>query len=268
MSRNKNHLEGRIFERLTVLEEAGRSEGGHVQWKCLCSCGKDVIATSSNLLRGLVKSCGCYGRDKARERIKDIKTGWEEHCAYCGKPFKCVSVKQKYCSDECSFLARCKATPSGCIEWQGDRNLSGYGVLRAAMNGHPRKMIQAHRYAWYRAHGNVPEDMCICHKCDNRKCVNIEHLFLGTWADNNRDRSQKGRSGSRIYSEEERQRYSKMFRGSNQTNAKLTEKQALEIYNRKDKTHAELAKEYGVSKAVVTSIKAKRSWRHIHADRS
>lgn len=262
-------LVGKIFGRLTVVEKASSGKYGHVRWKCVCACGAEKTVTSSNLLRGSIKSCGCYIKEimKQKEHQKGLGQGWEEKCEYCGKVFHCLSTKQTYCSDECSFLARAKPVDSGCIEWQGFIGAQGYGILRANI-GQGRKIVQAHRYAWYRKNGEIPDGMCICHKCDNRKCVNVDHMFLGTWADNNKDRSLKCRSGSRIYSEEEKNRYSKIFRGEGNANSKLTDKEAMEIYKRTDKSYSQLAKEYGVSKPVVTSIKNRRSWKHIHENKT
>src|SRR5678815_3205705 len=73
-----------------------------------------------------------------------------------------------------------------CLEWQGTKHSKrGYGL-----DG--RKL--AHRAAWERVHGPIPEGMHVLHKCDNPPCVNVRHLFLGTHADNMRDREQKGRA--------------------------------------------------------------------------
>lgn len=193
-----------------------------------------------------------------------LGSGWTAKCAHCGKTFHCVSVKQKYCSDECSFLARCKPQPSGCIEWQGNVNNQSYGVLRASINGEPRKIVQAHRYAWFRAHGNVPKNMCICHKCDNRECVNVEHMFLGTWADNNHDRSQKGRSGSRVYTDAERERYSTMNQGEKNNSAKLTEDKVREIkLLRGTMPRKAVAEKFGVTVACIKSIYGGYTWKRV-----
>jgi hypothetical protein len=70
-------------------------------------------------------------------------------------------------------------TPSGCIEWQGNINTSGYGSIK--------RQGFVHRIAWTLANGEIPEGMHVMHTCDNKKCYNPEHLMLGTRSDNMRD---------------------------------------------------------------------------------
>ena len=77
---------------------------------------------------------------------------------------------------------------TGCIEWVGVTN-RGYGVLKI---GNTRD--KAHRLAWKEAYGEIPQGLCVLHRCDNPGCINLDHLFLGTKGDNNRDRKSKGRS--------------------------------------------------------------------------
>ena len=85
----------------------------------------------------------------------------------------------------------CIEPNSGCLLWTGAVKSNGYGVI--LLEEGTRKHVYAHRVAWFLAHGKWPEKS-ICHKCDTPLCVNIEHFFEGTQADNARDMFKKGRN--------------------------------------------------------------------------
>ena len=93
----------------------------------------------------------------------------------------------------------------------------------------------AHRMAWERCFGSVPDGKCVLHRCDVRNCVNPHHLFLGTKGDNNTDRSQKGRTSRH--------------------NAKLSGEQVKEIrVLYPSMSQRKLASQYGISQRAIGNL--------------
>jgi hypothetical protein len=85
---------------------------------------------------------------------------------------------------------------NGCWNWLGAKLRGGYGNIHI-----DDKSCQVHRVSYMKWVGQIPEGMLVCHKCDNPACYNPEHLFLGTYKDNARDKCNKNRQakGSDIY---------------------------------------------------------------------
>jgi hypothetical protein len=141
------------------------------------------------------------------------------------------------------FDAKTRPGENGCIEWTGSLR-DGYGQL------HLRRLsavITAHRISWMRHFGPIPDGMFVCHKCDNRKCVNPEHLFLGSAADNSADMVAKGRSkGCPRH-------------GSSNPRAKLlpVEVDAIRLSTA---SYRELSKAFGISKSQIQRIKTGATW--------
>lgn len=89
-----------------------------------------------------------------------------------------------------------KNKKTGCIEWLGGKTPKGYARIWWAGRGH-----RVARIVWVMAKGAIPHGLKVLHKCDNTSCIRLGHLFLGTDADNMRDRDRKGRQarGERVY---------------------------------------------------------------------
>lgn len=135
----------------------------------------------------------------------------------------------------------------GCWIWSGNRSPRGYGRIK--VKGITRL---AHRFSWALHYGLPPSDMMVCHTCDNPSCVNPSHLFIGTAKDNAKDMIDKGRKV--------------IVKGDDVYNAKLTNQDVVEmrrVYSLGQKTAAEIAVDYGVTKEVARNAIKGITWKHV-----
>ena len=139
-----------------------------------------------------------------------------------------------------------KVDKSGdCWEWTGAKDR--YGQI-----GHNQKVKAAHRVSWEIHNGAIPDGMCVLHRCDNPPCVRPDHLFIGTMADNCKDRDSKGRHTP--------------LPGESHGMSKLTEDDVNEIrehYAYGEFTQQEIANYYSVSQAVISDVLLYKTWVHI-----
>jgi hypothetical protein len=134
-----------------------------------------------------------------------------------------------------------------CWEWLASVNSSGYGHIR--VDG---KLVETHRLIWEWTFGLLGPGECALHKCDFRRCVNPEHLFKGTTADNNQDMWNKGRYNAPGQ------------RGEKNGQSKLTMEKVREIRRMckiRARTQAEIGKMFGVSAATVSAVYRNLIWK-------
>lgn len=172
-----------------------------------------------------------------------------------------LEILQAHFEDEnaiSQFWARVqRGSDDECWPWLKAKTTLGYG----AFNIPGYKRVRAHRFAYSLANGVIPDGLCVCHSCDNRLCCNPSHLWLGTVADNNRDKMQKGRHryGPRDFDKVN------WARGSRVGRSRLTEEDIPIIRSRlaKGETLRAIAKDYGVDNTSISQLKLGRTWSHV-----
>ena len=140
-----------------------------------------------------------------------------------------------------------------CWEWQAGKNYKGYGEFYVAGERH----LHAHQISWIHRNDEIPEGMCVLHRCDNPSCVNPNHLFLGTNQDNVTDKMNKGRWKSHFLVGEEHPQH-----GTNSKFNKLSEQDVKDIREKykAGQTLRSIAKEFGVVHGVINNIIQGRKW--------
>jgi len=132
-----------------------------------------------------------------------------------------------------------------CWEWKA-KKVEGYGQIRLGSASSGSEL--AHRVSYQLAYGPIPPGKIVCHRCDNRGCVNPAHLFLGSYGDNSRDMVEKNRS----------------MKGERHWNAKLTEAQVIAIRAEFiPGSTDQLAEKYGVDRNTIEEIINHRRWIHV-----
>lgn len=126
-----------------------------------------------------------------------------------------------------------------CMIWTGARCHGGYGNVT-----YKGRTWLAHRLAYTAWHGPIPKGVYVCHRCDNRQCFAIQHLFLGTPQDNTNDMLRKGRGRWR---------------------SRLKLKQVIAIKRRlmRGESSGEIARDHGVSVGTIMAIKHGKNWSHV-----
>ncbi len=137
--------------------------------------------------------------------------------------------------------------PGGCWVWMGALDGDGYGKMQTGSRTNcDSRLVGAHRLSWEIHNGTIPpgkgyHGTCVLHRCDNPPCVNPEHLFLGSNADNNADKIAKGRG--------------RCLRGAAHGRAKLTDAEVARIRGLNGTlTHREISKQFGVSHGHVSNL--------------
>ncbi len=137
----------------------------------------------------------------------------------------------------------------GCWEWSGARTKAGYGLVK--VGGRKGKNLYTHRTVAAALIGEIPPGYYVCHRCDNPRCCRPDHLFIGTPADNNWDKSRKGRA------------VGPGLRGELVPSAKLKAKDVVAIREqlRAGRKGKDIAASFGVSPTTISSIKLGKRWK-------
>lgn len=179
--------------------------------------------------RGRIYLCKCECGNMKEVRWSLLRRENKPRSCGCSRKIKAKKM----------FLSHIEESEN-CWNWTGTLNTGGYGKFKG---------INASKVMWEYTFGKVIDGLQVLHTCDNRKCVNPKHLFLGTIAENMKDKVQKNRQA----------------KGSKIGASILTEEKVLEIRKKRleNTTYKELSEIFNISFYLVRSICKNRQWKHV-----
>ncbi len=215
------NLLGKKYARLTIIDFI-RDSNNKPYWKCKCICGKEILTTTTRLNAGYKKSCGCLNTELRKIHVRQM-----------GSKNKQNTKKR--------FFKYVKKEKNGCWNWVGDIGVGGYGRF-----WYKGTTVKAHRLSYEKYIKKIPTGLLVCHTCDNPKCVNPNHLFLGTAKTNSEDMVKKGRQA----------------KGEKSGRSKLNQNQVNEILKIQNKySISKIAKLYNVHYTTIYHILRKTTWK-------
>lgn len=137
----------------------------------------------------------------------------------------------------------CHICTSHCLSGHSSKSPAGYPTIQIR-----KRKWRMNRYIYFSIYGEIPEGLVVRHTCDNSKCINPNHLILGTIGDNNKDKAERGRNRDQ--------------RGGRNNMSKLTDADVVDIKN-STLTTKQLSDKYKVSKVQIWYIKSGKRWSHI-----
>lgn len=186
----------------------------------------------------LTRSCECCGKQILISE-REIKRGRGRFFSIaCHNHARAVPLADRF------FGAVGTKTEGGCVLWSGAVTRDGYGIIGSG--GNLSKCLLASRVSYELMVGKIPAGLHVLHRCDNPRCINPIHLFVGSHAENMADKVKKGRHA----------------RGERIGHAKLTGQQISAIRERYSggEFQASLAAEFGVSQSAISLIVSRRRW--------
>ncbi len=209
---------------------------------------QSVVRTKPRRTRGTCTLDDCDRPHAGRGFCSMHLKRWQAHGdtlpRKAGKPYLGRSAEQV----KAVIAANIIVSADGCWEWQrGFTKTGGYPSLTW------RGGTMGHRVSYTAFVGPIPAGLCVCHRCDNRACINPEHLFIGTLADNNADMRAKGRNRNQFSNQPPKPRVER------DPKSKLTEHQVLEIFRSKERG-VTLAARYGVAQQTICGIRKGYKW--------
>jgi hypothetical protein len=158
--------------------------------------------------------------------------GWTEEKKQRVRLIKSKSIGER-------LMDSARRAENGCLEWTGLKDNHGYGKI-----SYKSEYWRCHRLVWVIENGPIPLGKQILHKCDNRACFSLDHLFLGDQPENMVDMARKGRG-----------------------NSNLTVEQAKEAKFGSEPVGV-LAKKFGVRHQIISAIRNGRSWKYLEKEAS